>query len=92
MDETLQGLLKGTCSVAARQPGIGGKTLALHEYQGMPSAYVRRFYHRELRRHGEAIAAVLLFLFSANSVSLWCIIHLTEGEIYNLHTHVSHSL
>ena len=23
-------------------------TLALHKYQGMPSAYVRRFYHREL--------------------------------------------
>ncbi len=45
----------------------------------------------ELGGHRAAVAAVILLLFSVTSVLSVVIIHLTEGEIYNLHTHVSHS-
>ena len=34
-----------------------------------PSAYVGCFYHRELRGHGEAIAAAILLLSSVTSLS-----------------------
>ena len=48
-----------TTSVSCRS-----STPTLHKYQGTPSAYVRCFYHRELRGHREAIAEDILLLFS----------------------------
>ena len=33
---------------------LAESTPVLHKYQGMPSAYVRRFYHRGIREHSPA--------------------------------------
>ena len=51
-----------------REPSSVKYTPSLHNYQGMPSAYKRRFYHREFRGHREAFAEDIILLFSVNSV------------------------
>ena len=51
-----------------RKPFSVKYTPSLHNFQGMPSAHKRRFYHREFRGHREAFAEDIILLFSVNSV------------------------